>query len=56
VFDVYDMASGEHLFSAVLPRESASWKFYIDGYGMLAWEEDPPSGYQKLYIIDLPEI
>jgi hypothetical protein len=56
VFDVYGTDTGEHLFSAVLPRESASWKFYIDGYGMLAWEEDPPSGYQRLYIIDLPEI
>jgi hypothetical protein len=54
VFDVYDM-TGEHLFSAQLPMESASWRFHIDPHGILAWEEDPPAGYQKLYLIELPE-
>lgn len=55
LFDVYDML-GEHLFSAQLPIESRSWKFHIDRYGILAWEEDPVSGFQKLYMIDTPDI
>lgn len=54
VFDVYDM-TGQHLFSAQLPRESSSWKFHIDRYGILGWEEDPESGFQKLYMIAYPE-
>lgn len=53
VFDVYDM-SGTLQFSARLPVESGSWKFHIDSFGMLGWEEDPPDGFQKLYIIDFP--
>lgn len=55
LFDVYDM-HGEHLFSAQLPVESRSWKFHIDRYGILAWEEDPVSGFQKLYMIDTPDM
>ncbi len=55
VFDVYDM-SGTHLFTARLPVESGSWKFHIDSYGIIGWEEDPPDGFQKLYIIDFPVI
>lgn len=55
VFDVYDM-SGAHLFSARLPIESSSWKFHIDRFGILGWEEDPPEGYQKLYVIDFPAV
>jgi len=54
VFDVYDM-SGSHLSSAQLPIESSSWKFHIDSFGILGWEEDPPEGFQKLYVIDFPE-
>jgi hypothetical protein len=53
LFDVYDM-SGTHLFSAQLPIESGSWKFRIDSFGILGWEEDPEEGFQKLYIIDFP--
>ncbi len=53
VFDVYDM-TGAHLFSARLPVESGSWKFHIDSFGILGWEEDPPDGFQKLYVIDFP--
>ncbi|MCK5115302.1 MAG: 6-bladed beta-propeller [Candidatus Aegiribacteria sp.] len=55
VFDVFDM-SGTHLFSARLPVESGSWKFHIDSFGILGWEEDPPDGFQKLYIIDFPAV
>jgi len=53
LFDVYDM-SGTHLFSAQLPIESGSWKFHIDSFGILGWEEDPEEGFQKLYVIDFP--
>ena len=55
VFDVYDM-SGAHLFTARLPVESGSWKFHIDRFGILGWEEDPEEGFQKLYVIDFPVI
>ena len=55
VFDVYDM-SGAHLFTARLSVESGSWKFHIDSYGIIGWEEDPPDGFQKLYIIDFPAV
>ena len=51
VFDIYDL-SGQHLFSAQLPMESRSWKFHVAAEGMLAWEEDPETGFQKLYVIE----
>ena len=56
VFDVYDAGSGDHLFSAQL-REARgrSWMVRCDRAGMLAWEEDPGSGYQKVYVIEYPE-
>jgi len=50
VFDVFDM-NGEHLFSASFPLEGLSWKFHIESGGMLGWEEDPESGFQKVYIL-----
>ncbi len=53
VFDVFDM-TGEHLFSARFPMEGLSWKFHIESRGMLAWEEDPESGVQKVYMIEEP--
>jgi hypothetical protein len=51
VFDVFDM-TGEHLFSARFPMEGSCWKFHIESRGMLAWEEDPESGVQKIYIVE----
>lgn len=53
VFDVFDM-TGEQLFSASLPMEGLSWMFHIESRGMLAWEEDPESGVQKVYMIEMP--
>ncbi|MBN1434350.1 hypothetical protein JW921_06275 [Candidatus Fermentibacterales bacterium] len=53
VLDVYDM-EGRHLFSCVLPRESRSWTVSPEPEAILAFEEDPLSGYQKLYIIEYP--
>jgi len=53
VFDVFDMA-GEHLFSARFPMEGSGWRFHIESLGMLAWNEDPESGVQKVYMIQVP--
>jgi hypothetical protein len=53
VFDVYDM-TGELLFSARLPVPGRSWRFNIDTWGIVGWEEDPGSGYQELHLIDFP--
>ncbi len=55
VFDIFDM-NGEHLLSAKFPREGHSWKFHIDHHGILAWEEDPESGTQKIYLLELPDM
>jgi hypothetical protein len=53
VFDVYRSESGEHIFSAALDRPSRSWRFTVDEHGILAWEEDPASGQQKVYTVGL---
>jgi len=53
VFDVFNMA-GDHLFSACFPLEGQTWKFHIESRGMLAWEEDPQSGVQKVYMTQTP--
>ncbi len=53
VLDVFDM-NGEHLFSARFPMEGLSWKFHIESQGILAWEEDPQSGVQKVYMVEEP--
>jgi len=49
-FDIYDL-EGSLLRNAVCPIESWSWKTEITPYGILAWEQDPLDGYQKLYFI-----
>lgn len=53
VLDVFDR-SGSHLFSAEFPREGYSWRFHIEEQGILAWNEDPEDGRQKVYLLDLP--
>jgi hypothetical protein len=53
VFDVFDM-TGEHIFSVRLPREGMDWRFHIESEGMLAWEEDPENGVQKVFVIEIP--
>ena len=56
VFDVYDPENGGgHVFSAQLPRASRSWRSRICGEIMLAWEEDPADGKQRIYLIELPD-
>ncbi|MBD3277354.1 MAG: hypothetical protein GF388_03555 [Candidatus Aegiribacteria sp.] len=51
VFDVFDM-TGQHLFSAVYPEEGLTWRFHMESTGMLAWEEDPADGIQKVYLLE----
>jgi len=55
VFDVYDPnRGGAHLFSARLPLPGRRWQVRMYHDTMLAWDEDPPSGVQTLYLIELP--
>jgi len=49
-FDIYDL-DGVLLRHAVYPVESWSWETEITPYGILAWELDPLTGYQKLYLV-----
>ncbi|MFO8184310.1 MAG: 6-bladed beta-propeller [Candidatus Aegiribacteria sp.] len=51
-FDIFDPASGELLHHAVFPAEGWSWKLEVSERGIMAWEEDPELGYQKLYVLE----
>lgn len=53
VFDVFD-AEGCHSFSAVFPRKGLNWKFHVSGEGMLAWNGDPETGVQRVYVVETP--
>ena len=47
---------GEYLFTAVVggdPPDGSTWRFHLGSQGMLAYAEDPYSGYQKIYLLDL---
>lgn len=46
---------GEPLYTAVLGQDradGASWRFFMDEHGILAYAEDPADGYQKVYILE----
>lgn len=54
-FSVYSN-SGELMYYAEVAGEHPdgnSWRFYIDGNGILAYAEDPVDGYQKVYILEV---
>lgn len=54
-FSVFN-SSGELMFNAVVagnPPDGNSWRFYIDGNGILAYAEDPADGYQKVYLLEV---
>ncbi|MCK5842598.1 MAG: hypothetical protein KAH31_10545 [Candidatus Sabulitectum sp.] len=55
VFDVFDTA-GDHIGTAEFPRTGKQWQFSITPNGSLAWNNDPLSGIQKIYMIELPEV
>ena len=50
-FDVFDL-DGNLLKQAILPAEGLSWETEVTPNGILAWEEDPVSGYQVLYLLE----
>jgi len=54
-FSVYS-SSGELMYIAEVAGDHPdgnSWRFYIDGNGILAYAEDPLDGYQKVYLLEL---
>lgn len=56
-FSVYG-SSGDKLFTAELPCSTAEgryWRFSVERDFILAWSDSPEDGYQKFYIIALPE-
>ncbi len=55
VFDVFD-TDGVHIASAEFPQAGRYWQFSITPNGSLAWNNDPLSGVQKVYMIELPVI
>ena len=57
VFDVLD-PSGEQIATAEVDYDdTCSWRFFAGGSSrMLAYPEDPHSGYQKVFVLELPEL
>ncbi len=55
VFDVFDR-EGNQIAVVEFPRVGKEWQFSITPYGALAWDNDPQSGIQRVYTIDLPEL
>lgn len=55
VFDIVN-CEGEQIGTSEFPRPGMFWEFSITPYGSLAWDLDPESGVQKLYILELPDL
>ena len=55
VFDIIDN-DGVHIGTAEFPRAGRYWQFSISPNGSLAWNLDPLSGVQRVYMIDLPAV
>ena len=56
-FSVYG-SSGELMYIAEVTGDHPdgnSWRFYIDGNGILAYAEDPADGYQKVYMLEVSQ-
>jgi hypothetical protein len=54
-FSVFS-SSGDLLYYAEVAGDHPdgnSWRFYIDGNGILAYAEDPADGYQKVYMLEV---
>ncbi len=34
------------------PRDGSTWRFHVDSNGILAYAEDPYSGYQQIYMLE----
>jgi hypothetical protein len=50
-FDIYDL-QGNLLGHAIFPGDGWSWQTEVTPRGILAWEDDPVEGYQKLYLLE----
>ena len=55
VFDIIDN-DGVHIGTAEFPRSGKYWQFSISPNGSLAWNLDPLSGVQRVYMVDLPVV
>jgi len=56
-FSVYD-SSGELMYIAEVAGDHPdgnSWRFHIDGNGVLAYAEDPADGFQKVYMLEVSQ-
>jgi hypothetical protein len=55
-FDIYDPQGGltAHARLGSTPPDGQTWRFAFGAQGILAWSEDPASGYQKLYVLEYP--
>ena len=56
-FSVFN-SSGELMYYAEVAGnypDGNSWRFYIDGSGILAYAEDPADGYQKVYMLEVSQ-
>ncbi len=56
-FSVYD-SSGVLMYFAEVAGDHPdgnSWRFYIDGNGILAYAEDPAHGFQKVYMLEMSQ-
>ena len=56
-FNVFD-SKGEFLYTARVagnPPDGSTWRFYMDENGILAYAEDPASGFQKIYMLEARE-
>lgn len=54
-FNVFD-STGEFLYTARIagnPPDGSTWRFYMDENGILAYAEDPASGFQKIYMLEI---
>jgi hypothetical protein len=49
-FDIYDL-DGNLLRHAIFPDSAWSWQTEVTPRGILAWEDDPLEGYQRLYLL-----
>lgn len=50
-FDIFD-ASGNPVGHTAFPEAGWSWRFSITPQGILAWEDDPADGFQRLYVLE----
>ncbi len=55
VFDIID-SDGDHIGAAEFPRKGKYWQFSVAPNDSLAWNLDPVSGFQRVYMIDLPVV